>query len=209
MSNPATHSRVAGVQVALHAEADLWHCCSLWRGPALVRDVLQNRMRSKRHAITVQTSGISDSRWTRWTSCTAEPSAAASATSLVSAVAGTYGGTRAFRLRGPSEKRALGLKASLAIAHTAERGPRAPSRTTQLKPLSSSAASACNATLLEAAMLMLDLNPFMNIDPRGCAAWCAIATSNIGTNQAYSDFMAWRTPCDFITLFKPAASAWA
>ncbi len=42
---PATHSRVAGVQVALHMEAVLWPCCSLWhccslrRGPAQVRKV--------------------------------------------------------------------------------------------------------------------------------------------------------------------------
>ncbi len=35
-SYPAMHLRVAGVQVALHVEADLWRCCSLRRGPAQV-----------------------------------------------------------------------------------------------------------------------------------------------------------------------------
>ena len=54
---------------------------------------------------------------------------------------------------------------------------------------------------------MLDLNRFITTDPR--AALCAITTSNFGMNQAYSDFMAWRAPCDCTTLLKPAASAWA
>jgi hypothetical protein len=79
---------------------------------------MAKRVRSKQHAVTVQTSGtLLDSLWTRLgrTSCTAEPSAAATAprstsvestTSFASASAGTCGGTRAFRLRGQSEKRA-------------------------------------------------------------------------------------------------------
>ena len=60
-----------------------------------------------------------------------------------------------------------------------------PSRTTELKPLSSSAASAPDAT------------------------FGAIRTSNIGTNQAYSDFMTWRIACDFTAVFRPATGALA
>ena len=56
---------------------------------------------------------------------------------------------------------------------------------------------------------LIDLNRFMTTDPRSCAALCAIATSNIGMNQAYSDFMACRAPCDCTILFKPTANAWA
>ncbi len=69
----------------------------------------------------------------------------------------------------------------------AVRGARAPSRTTELKPLSVSTASAFDAT----------------------SVFDAITTSNIGTNQVYSDFMARRTACDLIIVFKPAASALA
>jgi hypothetical protein len=91
----ATHSRVASFQVALHMGA-LGHCCSLWHCCWLGRTSgdlhksakyhMAKSVRSKQHAVTVQTSGIS---------CTAETRAAAAATSLASASAGTYGGTRA------------------------------------------------------------------------------------------------------------------
>ena len=90
-------------------------------------------------------------------------------------------------------------------AHSGLRDSEAPSRTTKLKPLSSSAPSELDAASLGATEVMRELNRFIHRDPRGSAALCAIIVSNIGANQTYSDFMARRTACDFTTHFKPVA----
>ena len=174
---PATHTKVARVRVASHVEADLWRCCLLRRGPAQVRKVACSKAsRSKPPLCKVRHLKVT-SDITRVTRSRAQ--CRVSCNGLGERRIGDLAGIgirrhlwwRASAVSRKCTKASLGAQGITSQWAHSESGPwlGAPSRTTELKPLSSSAASACNATSLEATR-MLDLNRFITTDPRGCAA---------------------------------------